>query len=70
MIIMSLLVKPCSFCDRPVAKGTGTMFVKNDGTVLWFCSAKCKKNSKELKRDPRKFKWTNKYVKGGIKVKK
>jgi len=23
-----------------------------------------------LKRDPRRLKWTNKYVKGGIKVKK
>ena len=43
---------------------------KNDGTVLWFCSAKCKKNMLELKRDPRKLKWTKKYVKGGIKVKK
>lgn len=67
---MSLLVKPCSFCDRSVAKGSGTMFVKNDGSVLWFCSAKCKKNMLELKRDPRKLKWTKKYVKGGIKVKK
>jgi len=34
---MSMLVKSCSFCDRPVAKGSGTMFVKNDGTVMWFC---------------------------------
>ena len=67
---MSLLVKPCSFCDRPVAKGTGTMNVKNDGTVRWLCSAKCKKNAIDLKRDPRKFKWTKKFVKGGIKVKK
>ena len=67
---MSLLTKPCNFCNRPVAKGSGTMLAKNDGTVLWFCSAKCKKNSRELKRDPRKFKWTNKYVKGGIKQKK
>ena len=70
MIIMSLLVKPCSFCDKPIAKGTGTMLVKNDGTVLWFCSSKCKKNMLELKRDPRKFKWTGKYVKGGLKQKK
>ena len=46
------------------------MNVKNDGTVRWFCSAKCKKNTIDLKRDPRKFKWTKKYVKGGIKVKK
>ncbi|MDE1878184.1 MAG: 50S ribosomal protein L24e, partial [Thaumarchaeota archaeon] len=27
---MSVLVKPCSFCNRPVAKGSGTMLVKND----------------------------------------
>jgi len=55
---MSLIVKPCSFCDRPVAKGSGTMLVKNDGTVLWFCSPKCKKNMLVLKRDPRTLKWT------------
>ena len=67
--LMSLLVKPCSFCDRPVAKGSGTMLVKNDGTVFWFCSSKCKKNMLELKRDPRKLKWTKKYVKGGIRKK-
>jgi large subunit ribosomal protein L24e len=66
---MSLLVKPCNFCGRSVAKGSGTMLVKNDGTVLWFCSAKCKKNMLELKRDPRKLKWTTKYVKGGIRRK-
>ncbi len=66
---MSLLVKPCSFCDNPVAKGSGRMLVKNDGTVFWFCSSKCKKNMLELKRDPRKLKWTKKYIKGGIKKK-
>ena len=64
---MSLLVKSCSFCDRAVAKGSGTMLAKNDGNILWFCSAKCKKNALVLKRDPRKLKWTNKYVKGGIR---
>ena len=67
---MSVLVKPCSFCNRPVAKGSGTMLVKIDGSVFWFCSSKCKKNMLVLKRDPRRLKWTNKYVKGGIKVKK
>jgi large subunit ribosomal protein L24e len=66
---MSLLVKPCTFCGRSVAKGSGTMYAKNDGTVLWFCSAKCKKNALVLKRDPRKLKWTKKYVKGGIRKK-
>ena len=66
---MSLLVKPCTFCGRSVAKGSGTMYAKNDGSVLWFCSAKCKKNALVLKRDPRKLKWTKKYVKGGIRKK-
>jgi len=46
------------------------MLAKNDGTVLWFCSAKCKKNMLELKRDPRKLKWTKKFEKGGIRKKK
>lgn len=45
------------------------MFAKNDGTVMWFCSAKCRKNMLDLRRDPRKFKWTAKYVKGGIRRK-
>ena len=67
---MSLLERPCSFCNNPVVSGSVTMFVKNDGSVLWFCSSKCKKNLLVLKRDPRKLKWTKKYVKGGIKVKK
>ncbi len=66
---MSLLVKPCSFCYRSVAKVSGTMLVKNDGTVFWFCSSKCRKNMLILKRDSRKLKWTKKYVKGGIKKK-
>jgi large subunit ribosomal protein L24e len=46
------------------------MLVKNDGSIQWTCSDKCKKNLRKLKRDPRKLKWTTKYVKGGIKVKK
>ncbi len=59
----------CSFCGREIEKGTGKMFVKNDGTILYFCSRKCEKNMLELKRDPRKYKWTKRYVKGGIKKK-
>ena len=67
---MSMLTKSCSFCNRPIAKGYGTMLAKNDGTVLWSCSSKCHKNLLVLKRDPIKLKWTEKDVKGGIKVKK
>ncbi len=43
------------------------MYVKDDGTIYFFCSSKCRKNMLKLKRDPRKLKWTKKYVKGGIK---
>ena len=62
-----LQIKKCSFCGREVLPGTGIMYVKNDGTVLWFCSSKCRKSMLELKRDPRKLKWTLKYKKVSAK---
>ncbi len=65
---MSISTKNCTFCNRPIKAGTGIMFVKNDGNILYICSDKCKKNMR-LGRDPRKLKWTAKYVKGGIKIK-
>ncbi|MEM5782605.1 MAG: 50S ribosomal protein L24e, partial [Candidatus Aenigmatarchaeota archaeon] len=34
----------CSFCGNEIEKGTGTMFVKNDGKIFFFCSSKCEKN--------------------------
>ncbi len=48
----------CSFCGRVIEPGTGLMYVKNDGSVLWFCSRKCFKSYLVLRRDPRKYKWT------------
>jgi len=48
----------CSFCGKNYVQGTGFMYVKNDGTLLHFCSSKCKRNVLELKRDSRKLKWT------------
>jgi large subunit ribosomal protein L24e len=53
----------CSFCGREFPQGTGMMYVKTDGSILWFCSNKCKKNSLKLKRDSRKLKWTNYFGK-------
>lgn len=67
---MSVTSKSCSYCGKPVRIGTGTMLVRNDGSILYFCSSKCKKNLLKLGRDARKFKWTNKFVKGGIKARK
>ena len=51
---MSLLTKSCNFCDRTVPKGTGTMLALNNGTVLWFCSSKCKKKHDGSKKRPKK----------------
>ncbi len=53
----------CSFCGEEIEPGTGKMFVKRDGKVLYFCSRKCEKNMLELGRNPRKLKWTKYYRK-------
>ncbi|MCD6493214.1 MAG: 50S ribosomal protein L24e [Archaeoglobaceae archaeon] len=55
--------KICSFCGREIEVGTGKMFVKRDGKIFYFCSRKCEKNMLELKRNPRKLKWTKYYSK-------
>lgn len=60
----------CTFCGSHIPGGTGTMHVKNDGRILWSCSKKCSKNMFTIRRDARKLKWTEKYVKGGAQVKK
>ena len=48
----------CSFSGEEIKKGTGKMFVRDNGQVLWFKNTKCEKNYLKLKRDNRKFKWT------------
>jgi large subunit ribosomal protein L24e len=40
------------------------LFVKNDGSLLWFCSRKCRIYMLEHKKDPRKLKWTKAYSRG------
>ncbi|MBU6997802.1 MAG: hypothetical protein HXS41_02315 [Theionarchaea archaeon] len=47
----------CSFCGKDIEKGTGKMYVKKDGAVLYFCSGKCEKNMVNLGRKSRKVKW-------------
>ena len=39
------------------------LYIKNDGSILYFCSGKCRKNSLKLKRDTRKLKWTTYFKK-------
>lgn len=53
----------CAFCGHEFPRGTGMMYVRGDGAILWFCSSKCRKNALKLKRDARKLKWTDYYQK-------
>jgi large subunit ribosomal protein L24e len=55
--------RKCSFCGVEFPAGTGMMYVKNDGTILWFDSSKCKKSSLLFGRDARKLKWTTYFGK-------
>ncbi len=52
--------RTCSFCGGEIEPGTGIMYVRNDGSILWFCSSKCFKNYK-MGRKARKLVWTQKY---------
>ena len=53
----------CSFCGRELEKGTGVMFVKNDGRTFYFDSKKCEKNMLRLRREPARTKWVKKAKK-------
>ncbi len=53
----------CSFCNKAIEPGTGTIFVTKVGKLLYFCSSKCRKNLNKLGRNPVKIKWTGFYKK-------
>jgi large subunit ribosomal protein L24e len=44
-------------CKLNMSRGTGKMFVRNDGRIFYFCSSKCQKNWK-MGRGDKKLKWT------------
>ncbi len=50
--------RQCSFCAREIEPGTGSMFVKRDGTVFHFCTSSCRKQQLNLGRVGHRFKWT------------
>ncbi|MBC7128110.1 MAG: 50S ribosomal protein L24e [Thermoplasmatales archaeon] len=54
------MAKKCSFCGNDIEPGTGTMYIRKDGTAYYFCSGKCKKNMLKLGRDPKKVRWIKK----------
>jgi large subunit ribosomal protein L24e len=49
--------RECDYCGADIEPGTGTMFVRTDGTTIHYCSAKCEKNA-DLGREPRDLEWT------------
>jgi large subunit ribosomal protein L24e len=51
-----------SFSNERIPRGKGIMYIKKDGTVLYFKGSKTMKNMLNLKRDGRKIKWTQKTV--------
>jgi len=57
-------MEKCSFCGETIRRGTGKIFVKKDGKMLYFCSNKCEKNMFKLKRKAINLKWTKNYMKG------
>lgn len=51
----------CIFCGREEEPFRGIHLIRNDGSVDFFCSSKCRKNTLKLKRDKRRLKWTEAY---------
>ncbi|CAI49923.1 50S ribosomal protein L24e [Natronomonas pharaonis DSM 2160] len=49
--------RTCDYSGQEIEPGTGTMYVKNDGTVLWFADSKCEKNY-FMGREARDLEWT------------
>jgi large subunit ribosomal protein L24e len=55
------VIQKCSFSGKPIAPGTGTMYVRKDGRILYFESMKAQKNFFKLGRKPRETRWTEEY---------
>ena len=51
----------CTFCGREESPYKGVHLIKNDGSINFFCSSKCRRNALNLKRDKKNIKWTESY---------
>jgi large subunit ribosomal protein L24e len=50
--------RQCSFCAAEIEPGTGSMFVKRDGTIFHFDTSSCRKQQLNLGRVGHRLKWT------------
>lgn len=55
------VIHKCSFSGKPIPQGTGTMFVRKDGRILYFLGMKEQKNFFKLGRKPRETRWTEEF---------
>ena len=53
--------KKCSFTGKQIPPGTGMMYVKKTGQVLYFINSKAKKNYINLNRIPARTRWTEAF---------
>ncbi len=58
---MAMTIRNCNFCGTQIEPGTGILYVKKDGNTMNFCTRKCQVNMVQMKRVPRRVKWTNEY---------
>jgi len=48
--------RTCDYTGEEIEPGTGKMFVRNDGTILWFVDSKAEKNY-FMGREARDLEW-------------
>lgn len=51
----------CVFCGSDEHDFRGVHLIKNDGSIDFYCSSKCRKNVLKLGRDKRKVRWTEAF---------
>lgn len=56
-----MTVTRCVFCGREEDDFKGTYLIKNEGTMAYYCSNKCRKNHLKLGRDGRRVRWTQSF---------
>jgi large subunit ribosomal protein L24e len=54
----------CSFCGKEIKRGHGILYVKKDGSLIYFDDGKCQINMLELGRKAAKLKWARAGVIG------